>query len=76
MMMFIAIAGLLLTTTMVLLPLRSFCRESARHHYYQTYRTAQLCAIKRYYPQLRRLTFYEIEQNFDVGKLYHSIGRY
>ena len=59
----------------VILPVRAHYRRKYAHQFQREYRNVQLRAVRKYYPELEKLTYREILERYDVTSSYHNILR-
>jgi hypothetical protein len=70
----IALLGLVLSYFLLLRPYWLSLRERVQDEARETYRAFQLRMVRRYYPEMQQLSFWEMEQMYDIGEAFHRIG--
>ncbi len=59
----------------IFLPIRAYYRRKLAHQLSREYRNIQLRTVRKYYPELEKLTYREIVDQYDVSASYHNILR-
>ena len=72
----ILILGFGLTYGMILSPCWKAQRARNAREYQEVYHAYRLRMVRRFYPELRNLSFSELEENFDIDQAFDRIGSF
>jgi len=59
----------------IVLPIRAYYRRKLAHQLSREFRNIQLRTVRKYYPELEKLTYHEIVDQYDVSSSYQNILR-
>lgn len=60
----------------IVLPVISYNEERKVLAYQEEYKFHKLKVVKTFYPSLRGLSYDEINEKYNVNRVYHSVGRF
>ena len=66
--------GIALTYFMVLYPCWRAQMEKNERDFKEVFHAFKLRMVRRFYPDLRHLSFYELEEEYDIEVMFNQIG--